>query len=107
MEDNVENNEKSTKKLGGITGKGFMPGISGNPGGRPKGTLKDYVRQKLIDMGQEEAETFLKSIPNETQWKMAEGNPEQPTDITSNGEGLVPILVEFINAKNNTNTTGV
>ncbi len=26
-----------TKTPGGVTGKGFMPGQSGNPGGRPKG----------------------------------------------------------------------
>lgn len=33
---NVENNNKTTEKLlGGITGKGFLPGQSGNPGGRP------------------------------------------------------------------------
>jgi hypothetical protein len=33
----VENNAKTTGKLpGGITGKGFRPGRSGNPGGRPK-----------------------------------------------------------------------
>lgn len=33
---NVANNEKATKKLGGQSGKGFMPGKSGNPSGRPK-----------------------------------------------------------------------
>lgn len=34
----VDNNVSATpqKMLGGITGKGFMPGQSGNPGGRPK-----------------------------------------------------------------------
>jgi hypothetical protein len=33
----VQNNAKTTgKRPGGITGKGFMPGKSGNPGGRPK-----------------------------------------------------------------------
>lgn len=32
----VANNGKTTKKLGGSTGKGFMPGKSGNPSGRPK-----------------------------------------------------------------------
>jgi hypothetical protein len=31
----VQNNGGTTR-LGGITGKGFMPGRSGNPGGRPK-----------------------------------------------------------------------
>jgi hypothetical protein len=35
--DDVANNGKTTEKLlGGITGKGFMPGKSGNPNGRPK-----------------------------------------------------------------------
>jgi hypothetical protein len=36
-DENVQNNETATpKKLGGCTGKGFLPGQSGNPGGRPK-----------------------------------------------------------------------
>jgi hypothetical protein len=38
-EQDVANNEDSTappKLLGGITGKGFMPGQSGNPLGKPK-----------------------------------------------------------------------
>jgi hypothetical protein len=35
--ENVQNNEQPTPKmLGGITGKGFMPGQSGNPAGKPK-----------------------------------------------------------------------
>jgi hypothetical protein len=33
---NAENNA-STLLLGGITGRGFLPGRSGNPDGRPKG----------------------------------------------------------------------
>jgi Family of unknown function (DUF5681) len=33
----VENNAKTTpKKQGGVTGKGFVAGQSGNPGGRPR-----------------------------------------------------------------------
>ena len=38
-EQDVANNEDSTaspRQLGGITGKGFMPGQSENPSGRPK-----------------------------------------------------------------------
>lgn len=31
----VENNGKQ-RRLGGVTGRGFMPGESGNPGGRPR-----------------------------------------------------------------------
>lgn len=26
----------TAKQRGGVTGKGFMPGVSGNPGGRPR-----------------------------------------------------------------------
>lgn len=33
----VANNAGTTgKRLGGITGKGFLPGRNGNPSGRPK-----------------------------------------------------------------------
>jgi hypothetical protein len=53
----------------------FPKGVSGNPSGRPKGTLKDYIRQKLCDMTPAEKEEFLKTIPTEVQWKMGEGNP--------------------------------
>lgn len=32
--------DSNGNRLGGVTGKGFLPGRSGNPGGRPKGTVK-------------------------------------------------------------------
>lgn len=34
----TEKQPVKVKKLGGRTGKGFMPGVSGNPKGRPKGS---------------------------------------------------------------------
>ncbi len=112
MEKDIVGNNPKTTKLGGITGKGFMPGKSGNPSGRPKGTLKDYVRQKLIDMSPEEKEKFLKEVTKSEMWKMAEGSPDAKTDITSNGESLKTLLVEFVKSNgtkpnNNTDTTGV
>jgi hypothetical protein len=35
-------------KLGGVTGKGFMPGRSGNPGGRPKGESITSTLRRLV-----------------------------------------------------------
>lgn len=34
--EDVGNNVETTTSLGGVTGRGFKPGQSGNPGGRPK-----------------------------------------------------------------------
>jgi hypothetical protein len=51
------------KLLGGCTGKGFMPGKSGNPKGRSKG-LSRYIRENTDD-GQEIAEFFLKAFRGE------------------------------------------
>ena len=50
MDDNgtelVDCNVESTGKLlGGCTGKGFMPGQSGNPGGRKKKPLTDALEE--------------------------------------------------------------
>lgn len=43
----IENNGETT---GGVTGNGFRPGMSGNPGGRPRG-LARMTREKLGDDG--------------------------------------------------------
>ena len=49
--ESVENNNSTTEKLlGGVTGKGFMPGQSGNPGGRPKKrVISDLYEEMLAD----------------------------------------------------------
>jgi hypothetical protein len=47
----VENAVETTRS-GGVTGAGFQPGVSGNPGGRPKGLAK-RVRELVGDDGHE------------------------------------------------------
>lgn len=67
----------------------------GNPGGpgRPKGkSLKEYSRDYLASLTDEERQDFLEGIPKTEIWKMAEGLPQQ--DITSDGKQLpTPIYI--------------
>lgn len=61
-----------------------MPFQKGNTlgKGRPKGeTLKEWMRRTLLNMDDKERKEFLKKVPPEIQWKMAEGLPEQGLDI--------------------------
>ncbi len=67
----------------------FQPGVSGNPGGRPKGSksLKTYVQEMLRDMTDAEKLEFLRGLPKDKLWEMAEGRPKQDLDIDANVTG--------------------
>jgi len=78
----------------------FPKGVSGNPGGRPKNTLKDYLRRKFSSMTDEEKEEFLKGVSAIDQFRMAEGNPHTTTDVTSGDAPINPVLVKFVDASN-------
>lgn len=105
----MEETTVQVKKIPNPNGKG---GFGDNPqninaGGRIRNPLKEFQREEFAKMTDDEKRNYLKEVDKYRRWTMAEGNPEDTTDITSNGEGLAPILVQFINAKDNSNTTGV
>jgi ribosomal protein L31E len=69
-------NPKSLKNL-----KSAKKGEIRNPKGRPKGkTMKEFAREFLLKMSDDEKVKWLKSLGQDIVWKMAEGNP--PDDIT-------------------------
>ena len=51
--------DNNGKMVGGITGKGFVKGQSGNPNGRPKGSLS--IPDMLRRIGEEEVPEALQN----------------------------------------------
>jgi hypothetical protein len=88
--------EQREKQLGGCTGKGFMPGQSGNPGGRRKGkSLTTILREKLEQIdektGKTNAELLVESWFNEAR----AGNTPALKEALDRTEGKVPDKVEI------------
>ena len=80
MSENSETiREKRIKNL-----KPFKPGQSGNPGGRPKGTLKQYVQKMFQEMPEKEKAQWLKvqRVSGIDIWKMGEGLPKQDVELS-------------------------
>lgn len=111
MEDTDKQHNNSIDKKEWLAPFQYKKGQTGNANGRPKGkSLKEYTRERLASMTDEEREEFLNGIPKIDIYKMAEGNPKNedtlkvdlvPYIATKEEEELAQQLLEL---KRNTRT---
>jgi len=101
-----------TKLLGGVTGKGFLPGTSGNPAGKVPGTrnfntiitdglkkeakdtkgnplvIEEALAQKIIKMALDGDRKMIELI-----WNYRDGKPPQNIDVTSKGARVGTVIL--------------
>jgi uncharacterized protein DUF5681 len=99
----VENNGGTTRP-GGVTGKGFTKGVSGNPGGRPKGiaavvralTSPEKQVQRLLEIADDP-----KARPSDriraTELLLAYGWGKPPATVAP--EGYDPLELDAMSAE--------
>ncbi len=89
MDETQSTNKTHRKSYDWLKQYQFQKGNPGGPG-RPQGkTLKEFAREFLMALPDEEKATYLSTLPEDLVWKMAEGNPANATDITSGGKPIV------------------
>lgn len=93
-DEHVQNHEENTPLVGGVTGKGFLPGNNANPGGRPKGIAR-YVRElagadgkTLIDL------LHTAAVDGRIRETTADGEKRSATVATSERIAAARILME-------------
>lgn len=80
----MENEEIPQEQVNNKKKYQFKPGVSGNPGGRPKGSksMKTWAKEYLESMPEEDRAEFINSVDHKTVWEMSEGKPKQDLEVS-------------------------
>lgn len=86
----------------------YKKGQSGNPGGRPKGSIsmKTWLANKLAAMTEEEREEFISGMNKIDLLKMAEGNPKNDDSLKVEGNITIQISKSIADKNGINETTG-
>lgn len=93
MEENAD--KQGNNKFDWLKAYQWQKGQSGNPAGRPKTkTLKEFARDFLASMSDEQRIEYLKTVDPKAIWEMAEGKAKQDMDVTTDGKPMIVRLNE-------------
>lgn len=104
----VGNNVETTlKQVGGCTGKGWLPGQSGNPSGRPKVRMVDELLAELLQAkdSEESLAMALKLIEKAKAGDVraaqliaerTQGKPNQKVEVTGKDGGPIDSKIEIV-----------
>ena len=88
MDTSKTTGKQREKRVGGITGKGFQPGVSGNPNGRPRtAKFSEAARQLLAEIDAKTGETNAECLVRHCFKQAMHGSPRHLELLVAYVEG--------------------